>query len=150
MGVMPEIEVFQVGATWNMRWSVEQGLLEAPYWVNVLSEVPGSAWSPATADSLSQRVMYLPENTLWHSTVHCEPRTKFPLHDTNMFYLQVIMKGGHIRIGKEDRLWIRPNEPAKTNAELVELVVWLAKKVGREIATPDQARKMLGIPRRNF
>ena len=61
--------------------------------------------------------------------------------------MQVIATEGHVRIGKEDRLWVRPNETAKSNAELVEIVAWMAKKMGREIATPDQARQMLRLPR---
>jgi uncharacterized protein (DUF849 family) len=150
MGVLPECETFQVGATWNLRWAAGEGLLQTPAWINILSEAPGFTWAPGTIESIRHRVQYLPQGSIWQATVYTEPRAPFPLHEANALMLQVLAMGGHIRIGKEDRAWIRPREPARSNAELVELVVWMAQKIGRSIATPDQAREMLKIPRPNF
>jgi len=150
MGVLPECEVFQVGATWNLRWAVREHLLVPPIWINLLSEAPGFTWAPGTMESIQHRVRYMPPESIWHATIYTEPRAPFPLHQANALMMQVIAMGAHVRIGKEDRRWVRPGEPATSNAELVELVAWMARKMGREIATPDQAREMLRIPRPHF
>lgn len=60
-----------------------------------------------------------------------------------------IKYGGHVRVGLEDNLFIEKGVLAKGNKELVEKVVKLAKENGREIATPDEARHILGIRRRS-
>jgi 3-keto-5-aminohexanoate cleavage enzyme len=53
--------------------------------------------------------------------------------------------GGHVRVGFEDNLFYRRGELVKSNAQLVDRVVRIARELGREIATPAQAREMLGI-----
>ena len=52
-----------------------------------------------------------------------------------------IMMGGHARVGMEDNIFVERRVLAKSNAELVEKVVRIAKELGREIATPDEARQ---------
>ena len=59
-----------------------------------------------------------------------------------------IIMGGHVRVGFEDSLYIEKGVLAKSNGELVEKVVKLAKLLGRPIATPDEAREILGIKKR--
>ena len=56
-----------------------------------------------------------------------------------------IIDGGHVRVGFEDNVFISKGVLAKSNGELVEKVVRIAKEFGREIATPNEARKILGI-----
>ena len=53
--------------------------------------------------------------------------------------------GGHVRVGLEDVINIRPGEVAKSNRQLVEMVKTLAAELGREVATPQQAREILGL-----
>ena len=53
--------------------------------------------------------------------------------------------GGHVRVGFEDNLYIEKGVLAKSNGELVEKAVKIAKLLGREIATPDEAREILSI-----
>nr|MDO8090377.1 3-keto-5-aminohexanoate cleavage protein [Candidatus Sigynarchaeota archaeon] len=52
---------------------------------------------------------------------------------------------GHVRVGLEDNLYIRYRELAKSNAELVEKMRRIIEDLGRDIASPDEARKMLGL-----
>ena len=59
-----------------------------------------------------------------------------------------IAMGGHVRVGFEDNLYLEKGVLAKSNGELVEKVVRIAKELGREIATPDEAREILSIPPR--
>ncbi len=56
-----------------------------------------------------------------------------------------IISGGHVRVGFEDNVYIEKGVLAKSNGELVEKVVRLAKEFGREIANPTEARKILGL-----
>lgn len=56
-----------------------------------------------------------------------------------------IIDGGHVRVGLEDNVYISKGVLAKSNGELVEKVVRLAKEFGREIATPAETRKILGL-----
>ena len=56
-----------------------------------------------------------------------------------------IITGGHVRVGFEDNVYIEKGVPAKSNGELVEKVVRLAKEFGRPVATPAEAREILGI-----
>ena len=54
---------------------------------------------------------------------------------------------GHIRIGMEDNPFIAPGEYARSNADLVDKIVRIARDLGRKIATPDEARAIAQIPR---
>jgi uncharacterized protein (DUF849 family) len=56
-----------------------------------------------------------------------------------------IMMGGHVRVGLEDNIFIEKGVLAKSNAELVEKVVRIAKEFGRDIASPEEAREFLGL-----
>ena len=60
-----------------------------------------------------------------------------------------IMMGGYARVGMEDNIFIEKGVLAKSNAELVEKVVRIARELGREIATPEEARKILGLKGRD-
>jgi len=56
--------------------------------------------------------------------------------------------GGHVRVGMEDNLYYRRGEPAESNAQLVERTVSVAETLGRPVATPAEARDLLGLPGR--
>ena len=53
--------------------------------------------------------------------------------------------GGNVRVGMEDSLWAGPGKMAESNAEQVTLVRQIIEGLGREIATPDEARDMLKL-----
>jgi 3-keto-5-aminohexanoate cleavage enzyme len=59
----------------------------------------------------------------------------------------VIIMGVHVRVGFEDNLYYRRGELAKNNAQFVERTVRMARELGREIATPAMARKMMSLSR---
>ncbi|MCP6756589.1 3-keto-5-aminohexanoate cleavage protein, partial [Klebsiella pneumoniae] len=56
-----------------------------------------------------------------------------------------LILGGNVRVGLEDNVYLRRGVKLKSNAEAVEKIVRLARELGREIATPAQAREMLGV-----
>jgi 3-keto-5-aminohexanoate cleavage enzyme len=60
-----------------------------------------------------------------------------------------IMLGGHVRVGMEDNPFLTPGEYARTNAELVEKIARISRELGREVATPDEARKIISLETRS-
>lgn len=56
-----------------------------------------------------------------------------------------IHMGGHVRVGLEDNIYIKKGILAESNAQLVDKIVRLAEMLNREVATPDEARKILGL-----
>jgi len=56
------------------------------------------------------------------------------------------MKGGHLRLGGQDIPFYADGVPAKSNAQLIERIARIATELGREIATPDDTRRILGLP----
>ncbi|ABW20128.1 3-keto-5-aminohexanoate cleavage enzyme [Alkaliphilus oremlandii] len=135
MGVKPEIEVFERGMIENAKKLVKQGLVETPLHFDFVLGVPGAC--PATPEDLLYMVRNIPEGSTW--TVAGIGRHELPLATMG------IILGGHVRVGFEDNVYYGKGQLAQSNAELVERVVRIAKELGREVATPDEARRILNI-----
>lgn len=136
--VKPEIECFYTGAFWNLEFIRRKGLLQDPIWATLFFGWQGGAWTPPTHDAVLYMVKHLPPKTNWNVSVM----------DSGMQWKLVplvIAMGGHVRIGWEDNPYLPNGELAKTNAELVQVVVEMADRIGRPVATPDEARKIAGI-----
>ncbi len=137
----PECEAYDVGHLYNVSFLVRDGILELPLWLQFVTGVLGGIGSAPqdivymkeTADRL-----FGSESYKW-SVIGCG----FP-HQFNVAALSIMM-GGHIRVGLEDNIFIERKVLAKSNAELVEKAVRLARELGREVATPDEARAILGL-----
>lgn len=135
MGVKPEIEVFERGMIENAKTLVKKGLVKAPLHVDFVLGVPGAC--PGTPEDLMFMVRQLPFDWTW--TVAGIGRSELPLA------VMGIVLGGHVRVGFEDNVYYSKGRLAKSNAELVERIVRIAGEMGREVATPDEAREILGI-----
>jgi len=135
VGLKPEIEVFERGMIENAKSLVKKGLVKAPLHVDFVLGVPGAC--PGTPEDLMFMVNQLPEGWTW--TVAGIGRSELPLA------VMAIILGGHVRVGFEDNVFYSKGQLATSNAQLVERIVRIAKEMGREIATPDEARKILGI-----
>lgn len=133
-GVKPEIEIFDFGQIGNAFRLAERDLLDFPLYYQFVLGVGGGA--PATSKALNHLRDGLPENSVWSVA-------GIGRHQLNMDVL-AILEGGHARTGLEDNHWFEKGVPA-TNAGLVRRVAELAKTLGREVATPEQARNILGI-----
>lgn len=138
--IKPEWEVWHLGSFWNLRWLIEKGLLQYPHVVTLFFNWPGGTWSPPTPDEYFHRVKYMPANCVHTISVMGEEQLSLAL--------LAIMFGGNVRVGTEDYPFITPGVPAKHNPELVTRLVHLSKDLGREIANPSEARKMLGLQRK--
>lgn len=135
LGVKPEIEVFEKGMINNALRLVKKGLLDRPLHFDFVLGVPGAC--PGTSEDLMHMVRSIPEDSTW--TVAGIGKDELPLG------VMAIVLGGHVRVGFEDNIYYSKGVLAKSNAELVERIVRIAKEVGREVATPDEAREILNI-----
>ena len=133
--VKPEIEVFEGGMIQNALTLVKQGLLQAPLHFNLVLGVPGGL--PATAKNLLFLLDLIPSISTW--TVSGIGR-----HQLSMNTLGILL-GGHVRTGFEDNIYYRKGVLAEGNAPLVSRLVNLAETLERSVASPHEARKLLGI-----
>jgi len=135
--VKPEFEVWHTGAYWNLRYLERNNLVKQPYFLTIFFGWPGGSWSPVEADEFFQRVKYLPEGSMYSTSVMDPDQTKL--------LLLAIANGGHVRVGTEDYPFISEGVLAKDNAALVARIAEIAKGMGREIADPKEARLMMGL-----
>lgn len=138
-GVRPEFEIYDVGMVANAMRLVELGYFTGHLHFNLVMGMPGAI--PATAENLLHLIRQLPDGATW--SVAGVGRAQLPMVTLG------ILLGGHVRVGLEDNIFYRKGELA-TNTQLVERVVRLAKELGREIATPQEARQMLHLTRSKF
>ena len=133
--ILPELEVFDISHILSAHRLWDEALLSCHKHFDLVLGVPGAL--DASAASLSEMVRRIGPNTTW--TVAGVGRFQIA-----MIYLGLAM-GGHIRVGFEDNIYLSKGVKADSNARFVEKVVRLAKEIGREVATPDEAREILGI-----
>lgn len=136
-GIKPEIEVFDKGMVDLAVKYHKQGHISAPMHFDFVLGVQMGA----TVRDLSFMADSIPAGSTW--TVAGIGKGEFPMAAA------AIVMGGHVRVGFEDNVFISKGVVANSNGELVEKVVRIAKELGREIATPDEARIMLGIKNKN-
>jgi 3-keto-5-aminohexanoate cleavage enzyme len=134
-GVRPELEIFDKGHLSNARRLAREGLLSFPQHVDLVLGVPGGL--EATVQNLCDLVDDLPEGCTW--SVAGIGRRQLPMA------MAAIAMGGHVRVGIEDNLYYSRGRLAR-NEELVARVVRIANEAGRAVASPDRARKLLGLP----
>ena len=127
-----------------MPRSAKQGLIAKPYGLELLFGTPGGTWAPPTIEEINLRINSLPADSIYSVTAR---GTAGPVGQTRMLTF-VIIKGGHVRLGTQDIQYYADGVPAKSNAELVERIARIATELGREIATPDDTRKILDLQQR--
>ena len=137
-GIKPEIEAFDVGFIAQGKKLIEMDLVREPTHFQLVMGVDGGI--PATPENLLHMRSQLPPNATY--VVAGMSRMQLPM--TTM----AILMGGHVRVGLEDNLYLRKGVLAR-NEELVARARQLAEELGREVATPDEARKILGISPRS-
>lgn len=139
--VKPEVESFYTGAFWNLEFIRDQGLLENPVWTTLFLGWPGGAWTPPTSDALDYLVRHLPSDVNWNCSV---------MNSQQQWRILAVALGlgGHVRVGWEDNPYLPDGTASRSNAELVEQVVKLARMMGREPATPDEAREIIGLTKK--
>lgn len=133
--IKPELEAFDVGFVHQGRKLIEMGLVREPAHFQLVMGVDGGI--PATPENLLHMRDQLPPSAT--HVVAGMGRMQLP-----MTTLSIVL-GGHVRVGLEDNLYLRKGVLAR-NEELVGRARRIAEDLQREIATPDEARKILGLP----
>jgi 3-keto-5-aminohexanoate cleavage enzyme len=135
-GIGLEVEAFDVGHVVSaVRW-LEQGVIPAPLRINLVFGVPGGI--DASPEALAAMLRPLPPESFW--TVTCVGR-----HHPRMLALALLHGAPGIRTGLEDAVYISRGVLAPSNAALVRAAVDLTRAVGREVATQEQARQLIGV-----
>jgi len=135
-GIVPEIEIFETGMISATKVLIKKGILKAPFYFNLLF---GSVYSvPATMFDLSYIVKNLPPDVHWAAA------------GIGKFQLKInfgsILMGGHVRVGLEDNLYYdHAKKELATNEMLIKRVVKFANEIGRQVASAQETRDMLGI-----
>jgi 3,5-dioxohexanoate:acetyl-CoA acetone transferase len=135
-----EFECYDIGHLYNLAHFLERGLVKPPLFVqSVFGILGGIGTHPEdvihmrrTADRLLGR-----ENYRW--SVLGAGRAQMPIG------AMAVAMGGNMRVGLEDSLWIGPGKLAETNAQQVTKARQIVEGLGLEIATPDDAREILGL-----
>ena len=134
-GVLPELEVFETGHLLLAKRMVENGHIKPPGMFQICL---GISWGqPATPEAMSYMRSLLPADSPWFAfgiSLH-----QFPMA------AQAVLLGGHPRVGLEDNLYLEKGKLAPSNAALVEKAAKIVEILGDSVATPSEARQMLGL-----
>jgi 3-keto-5-aminohexanoate cleavage enzyme len=123
----------------NAMHLVNKGFFTGHLHFDFVMGVPGAI--PATAENLLHLIRQIPDGATW--TVAGIGRHQLPMATLG------IVLGGHVRVGLEDNIYYKKGELA-TNAQLVQRVARIAKELGRDIASPDEARQILHLTKSKF
>ncbi|MDX6596666.1 MAG: 3-keto-5-aminohexanoate cleavage enzyme [Gaiellales bacterium] len=137
LGIPLEVEAFEIGHIDAAVAFARHGVLSAPLRVNIVVGCPGAL--AATSHNLIAAVAALPEDATWCVTA-------IGRHQTRMLTLGLLLGATCVRVGFEDNVYLRRGQLAASNAELVEQVAAVARSLGREVATVEQARELLSLP----
>jgi uncharacterized protein (DUF849 family) len=134
-GVLPELEVFETGHLLLAKKMIETGHIKPPGMFQICL---GIAWGqPATPEAMSYMRSLLPPASPWFAfgiSLH-----QFPM------VAQAVLLGGHVRVGLEDNLYLEKGKLAPSNAALVEKATHIIEMLGDQVATPAEAREILGL-----
>jgi 3-keto-5-aminohexanoate cleavage enzyme len=135
-GVTPEMECFDTGHIRNAEPLREMGILPDNACYSLVMGVLGGI--PATPENLMHQINQVPKDAFWQVIAISRKQWQMAAIACTM--------GGNFRVGLEDNFYLPNNEMAKSNGECVDWGVKLARMMGREIATIEEARTMLQTP----
>src|SRR5215208_1727675 len=134
-GVTPELEVFETGHLLLAKRFLENGYVKGPGMFQICL---GISWGqPATPQAMQYMQSLLPAGSPWFAfgiSLH-----QFPM------VAQAVLLGGHPRVGMEDNIYLEKGVLAPSNAALVEKAAKIIEMLGDQVATPADARQMLGV-----
>jgi 3-keto-5-aminohexanoate cleavage enzyme len=136
-GVKPEMEIYSLAMLHEVNILIEKGLIQKPYYVDLILGMQYQGALSADLRFFNTYLQYLPDDTMFNTLGVGAIQT--PLGTLGMIH------GGAVRVGLEDNIYYAKGELAKSNAQLVARIVRIARELGKEPATPDEARKILGL-----
>ncbi len=134
----PEFEVYDTGMINNVAFLIREGYINKPVYIQFVMGILGGI--PASSENL----MFLVDSARkligdFEYSVCVAGRAQFAMCTQSLLF------GGNCRVGLEDNLYLEKGKMAKSNAEQVAKMVRIAKEIGIEPATPEEARKILGL-----
>lgn len=136
-GTKPEMEIFDSGNLWFAKQLHEEGLIADPPMFQLCLGIPWGA--PVNTRTMTYMVGELPDNAVWAG--FGIGRNQFPM------VAQAAILGGHVRVGLEDNLYLEKGVYA-SNGSLTERAVTIVEALGSKVASPDEAREILGLKKR--
>ena len=138
-GARFEFECYDLGHLYMLRHFADRGLVEGPIFIQfVMGVLGGIAAEPEHLDHLKATADRLFGDGYLFSVL-AAGRQQMPMAE------KAAAMGGHVRVGLEDNLYLSKGVLARSNAEQVEKVRGIVETLGRSVATPDEARAMLGL-----
>ncbi len=135
-GVIPEIEIFEVGFINYANYLIRKSILKSPYYFNII--LGSLAAAPLDLIGLGHMVSMLPPGAIWS----LGGLGQYQL-DANV---TAIAAGGHVRVGLEDNIYFDRNRTdLADNVRLVKRIAKIAREMGRDPATPEETRQILGL-----
>lgn len=135
-GIANEIEVYDLSHIAHALELAERGVLEGPLHFSFVMGIRGGI--PATPANLLAMLDAIPEGSSWQ--IVSIGKYQLPLST------MAVALGGNIRVGMEDNVYYSHGVLAESNAQLVERAVRIVRELGREVASPEEAREMLHMP----
>jgi 3-keto-5-aminohexanoate cleavage enzyme len=139
-GIKPEVEIYNNSDMDDLDYLIERGVLSKPYYVSFVLGMHRVN---------NQASRYSPKH-LMHLVDLLPPDSRFSVLGIGRVEFEAttlsLLLGGNVRVGFEDNIYIEKGKLAQSNAQLVAKIVRIAKELGREVASPNEARQMLGIP----
>ncbi len=137
--LVAEIEIYDLGHLDAARQLVRNGLVSEPLHFQFVLGVPGGIGASERAIEVlvDELEVDFPSEKTWG--VAAVGRHQLPMIEV------ALRRGGHVRVGLEDNIFIDKGVLAEGSAPFVEVAAGLAKKIGRPVATADDARQILGI-----
>ena len=133
-GVKPEMEIFDSGNLWFAKQLIAEGLVDDPPMFQFCLGIPWGA--PVNPETMAYLKHELPPGAVWAG--FGIGRMEFPM------VAQAVLLGGHARVGLEDNLYLERGVHA-SNASLTEKAVKIIELLGAKVASPDEARDILGL-----
>lgn len=133
--IKPEIEIFDAGMVYNAIYYLKKGILKAPLHFQFVLGAAGGM--DATVENLIFLKNLIPEGSTWGAL-------GIGKNHLPIMYAAIAL-GGHVRVGMEDNIYYSKGVLAKSNVEFVERVKRLVAEIDKQVATPDEARQILGI-----
>ena len=137
-GIKPEMEVYSHAMLQEVGRLIKEGRVQKPYYINIVLGMRYQGAEPASPNTLISMIHNLPPDSIFNCTGVGSAQT--PLATMAM------IMGGCVRVGLEDNIYYGKGEPAQSNAQLVSRVVRIARELGKQPATPAEARQYLGLP----
>ncbi len=139
-GTRFEFECYDVGHLYNLAYFVEQGLVKPPFFIQSCFGILGGLG----ADPENMSIMRATADRLFGRENYQFSILGAGRHQLSFVTMGAIM-GGHVRVGLEDSIYLAKGVKARTNAEQVRKVRHILEELSFEIATPAEAREMLGL-----